>query len=276
MAWEDRPYYRDEPPRLKLTVPLPAPVTLVVMAVCLLLFLLVNVLHFYTIGTLGELTFIDHRAFSQPWRWLTYAYIHGSGSHIFWNLLGLYFFLPPLERVWGWRRAFAFYTLGTIAAGITFGLMCLFYPFGGLIGASGGILASLGACAYLFPEMTFFGIIPIRVAAALFGILYLLTIAGDKDPSDAAHLGGLIFGFFAPYYGRHFTHHVAGGFMQRMAQKRKSRERQRAVDEQQEIDRILQKVHDSGMNSLSRSERKTLARATERQRQTDGARAARR
>ena len=45
------------------------------------------------------------------------------------------------------------------------------------------------------------------------------------------------------------------------------------ADEQQSIDRILQKVHDSGMNSLSRSEKKALARATERQRQADLARA---
>src|SRR5207249_3873315 len=147
----------------------------------------------------------------QPWRWVTYAYLHGSGRHIFWNLLVLYFFLPPLERAWGWKKAFGFYTLGTIAAGVTFGIMNLFYPFFGLVGASGGILAAMGACAYLFPDMMFFFIVPIRVAVALFAILYLLTISGDKDASDAAHLGGLVFGFFAPYYGRKFF----GGFSQR-------------------------------------------------------------
>jgi membrane associated rhomboid family serine protease len=272
MAWEDRPYNRDEPPRLRVSVPMPGPMTMAVMGTCLLSFLLLNVFHVLPIYEYGELTFRGGRAFTQPWRWITYAYLHGSGGHIFWNLLGLYFFLPPLERVWGWRRAFAFYTIGTIVAGVTFGLLCLLFPFGGLIGASGGILAALGACAYLFPEMTFLGIIPIRVAAALFGILYLLTIAGDKDASNAAHLGGLVFGFFAPYYGSRFSSRFLEGFKRH----RRQREIIAEQEESQTIDRILQKVHDHGMNSLTRGEKNALKRATDRQRRTEDARPSRR
>src|SRR6266550_8268310 len=147
MAWEDRPYYRDEPPRVKISVPMPLPVTMAIMGLCLVMFIVVNVSHVMTPLRYGKLTFLDALAFKQPWRWVTYAYLHGSGSHLFWNMLGLYFFLPPLERAWGWKRALGFYTLGTIAAGVMFGVMNLFYSFFGLIGASGGILAALGACA---------------------------------------------------------------------------------------------------------------------------------
>jgi len=57
------------------------------------------------------------------------------------------------------------------------------------------------------------------------------------------------------------------------------RRRQRVVtserDEQESIDRILAKVHHQGMNSLNWSERRTLKRATERQRQADLERARR-
>src|SRR5205085_207897 len=114
--WEDRPYYRDEPPRVRISVPMPGAMTMTVMGVCLAVFVLVNGLHFYGAAQWCELSFRHVLAFKQPWRWLTYAYLHGSGSHIFWNLLGLYFFLTPLERTWGWKKAFVFYTLGTIAA----------------------------------------------------------------------------------------------------------------------------------------------------------------
>ena len=276
MAWEDRPYYRDDqPPGVRWAVPMPSPLTIGIMAACLLVFLVVNVFGARSIFFWGELTFLGHglgSGWTQPWRWLTYAYLHGSGSHIFWNLLGLYFFLPPLERVWGPKRAFGFYTLGTIAAGFAFWVMCLFYPFPGLVGASGGIFAALGACAYLFPEISFFGIIPIRIAAALYGVFFLLSISGDKDPADAAHLAGLIFGFFAPYYGRH----AFSGLSRRWEQRRREAAVKAEQYDQSEIDRILQKVHDSGMNSLSRGEKATLKRATERQRRADLARAARR
>ena len=271
MGWEDRPYYRDEPPRVRVSVPMPGRMTMIVMGACLAVFFIGNVFRANWIFNWFWLTFDDGTAFKHPWRWVTYAYLHGGGAHLFWNLLGLYFFLTPLERVWGWKRAFTFYTLGTVAGAITFGVMCIFYPFPGIVGASGGILAALGACAYLFPEMMIFMIIPIRVFAALAGVLYLLTVAGDRNPSDAAHLGGLVFGFFAPYYGRH----VWSRLSEQMKTTRRRNDVAAEQREQEQIDRILQKVHASGMNSLSWSERRTLKKATERQRQREAARASR-
>jgi membrane associated rhomboid family serine protease len=276
MAWEDRSYYRDEPPRLKWSVPMPTPLTVAIMGACVVMFIMVNIMGAGAPLRYGDLTFRQGLAFKQPWRWVTYAYLHASGSHLFWNMLVLYFFLPPLENVWGWRRTLGFYTLGTIAAGVTFGLMNLFYPFVGLIGASGGILAALGACAYLFPEMMIFLVIPIRVCAALIAVLYLLTVAGDKNPADAAHLGGLAFGFFAPYYGRKlFGGTLLGGFSQKIQTKRRRAEVDLERKEQETIDRILAKVHADGMNSLSWSEKRALRKATEKQRQREVARARR-
>ena len=48
-----------------------------------------------------------------------------------------------------------------------------------------------------------------------------------------------------------------------------ARKQKRLADEQAEVDRILQKVHDQGLNSLTPSERKTLSRATQRQRERE-------
>jgi membrane associated rhomboid family serine protease len=271
MAWDNREYYRDEPPRIRMAIPMPGKLTLAIMAANFLVFLLLNVFRLVEIADFAVLDFRGGSAFRHPWQFVTYAYLHGGGSHLFWNMLGLYFFLTPLEEVWGWRKTLGFYTLGTVAAALTFGVMCIFYPFAGLMGASGGVLAALGACAYLFPQMMIFMVIPIRVAAALLAVLYLLTIAGDRNPSDAAHLGGLVFGFFGPYYGGHFVRDS----LRKWETRRQQAEEVSQEREQETIDRILQKVHDSGMNSLSRAEKKALARATERQRKSDQAREAR-
>jgi membrane associated rhomboid family serine protease len=226
----------------------------------------------------GRLTFIDGLAFTQPWRWITYQYLHGSGGHLFFNMLTAYFFVPVLEQMWGWRKTFLFYTAGGIAAGVVYGLMSLAYPNVGLIGASGSLLAILGAVAVIAPDMQvlMMMVIPMtmRVMAILFAVLYLLNIIGDRNMSDTAHLGGMAFGAAYAYFERHF-----GGAIDRQrhqwGQRRKRREATAERDEQETIDRILEKVHQKGMNSLSWSERRTLKRATERQRQTEAARARR-
>ena len=54
--------------------------------------------------------------------------------------------------------------------------------------------------------------------------------------------------------------------------KQAEQERQRKIDDEAEIDRILAKVSASGMHSLSRSEQQTLKNATERQQKRDAAR----
>lgn len=250
---------------MNLGFPAPTPMALGVMAVCFVCFILQ-----YTttprFTDLGVFTFADHLAWKEPWRWITYQYLHESPGHIFFNLLGIYFFLPPLERIWGGRRAFIFYTLGGIVAGATYGIISVFshelYP---LIGASGAIMACIGAVALMFPEMSIWLIvitIPIRVVAVLFAIWYVLTVVASHDLSNAAHLGGLVFGFAAPYYGGP----VWRNFQRRAHRAQVKRNLDQERSDEQLVDRILQKVHDTGMHSLSRWERRALKRATERQR----------
>ncbi len=219
----------------------------------------------------GALTFRDGRAFTQPWRWVTYQYLHGGGAHLFFNMLALYFFLPSLERLWGWKRALAFYTGGGVFAGVLFGVICYLagrYP--PIIGASGSVLAIIGACAYLFPEQQVFVLIfaiPIRVLAVLLAIIYVLTIIGAPDHgfSDAAHLGGLAYGFLSPYaFGPAWSRFTRGMQVRRMR-----RETVEDQDEEEAVDRILDKVHSHGMHSLSWRDRRILRRATQRQRQRD-------
>ncbi len=282
MAWQDRDYNREDVqqggggiPPARLSFPPITRLALTLMAVNLIVFSVqaatAPMAGLSPLVEWGALSFANGLAWKQPWRWITYQYLHGSGTHLFFNCLACYFFLPRLEAHWGWRRALGFYTLGGIFAGALYGLMtAVFARLSFLIGASGSILACLGACALLFPSMQIILVlfcVPIRVAAALIAILYTLTVMGDRNLSDAAHLGGLAFGWFAPmtspWFRRWFIKYEAW---------QAAREFDFEQREQQEIDRILAKVHDKGMHSLTTAERRTLARATERQRKRDALR----
>jgi membrane associated rhomboid family serine protease len=286
MAWQDRPYYKEDGtggiPPVVFSFPKLTRLTIAIVLACLVLFLA----QAFTRGERvmdpvtywGRLTFFRGQALSQPWRWVTYQYLHGDAGHLFFNMLALYFFLPTLELMWGWKKALAFYTAGGIVAGITFGLISLFLPqpsLGmGLIGASGSVFAAMGAVALLSPNRQLILLVfpvPIRVAVGLFGAFFFLSTVADRNPSNAAHLGGLAFGFFAPWIGGPW----AARFRRNWEKRRTHRQATAERDELENIDRILEKVHQKGMNSLSWSERRTLKSATERQRQTEAARARR-
>ncbi|HEV7300303.1 MAG TPA: rhomboid family intramembrane serine protease [Tepidisphaeraceae bacterium] len=270
MGWQDRTYNTGGGDTIgpRLSDYKPRGLALVMILTVLGIF----ILQIFGIGPFlrewGSLRFDGGRGWWQPWRFITYQYIHGDGSHIFWNMLSMYFILPLMERTYGWRRTLGFYTLGGVAAGLTYAVMSYVWGHSILIGASGSILAVLGAVAALMPGIMFFGIIPVRILALLYAVLYVLTILHDRNMSNVAHLGGLAFGFIVPLIGQRFDWNLT----ERFTDYRRERSRRMEQDEQQAIDRILQKVHEHGMNSLSRSDRNTLKRATERQRVSDARR----
>jgi len=111
MAWEDRPYYREEGAggfgmRAKMGFTPPTPVAMGIMVACFATFILQAATGDFRTGRgLSEwcaLTFTDARAFTQPWRWITYQYLHFDAWHIFFNLIGIYFLVPPIERIWAY------------------------------------------------------------------------------------------------------------------------------------------------------------------------------
>ncbi|QOV89533.1 rhomboid family protein [Humisphaera borealis] len=295
MGWEDRAYHREDRnggiPPVQFRFPPITRLSGTLIVLNLVIFIVQASWDRYLMTYWGGLTFFEGWAFTQPWRWITYQYLHSSASHVFFNMLALFFFLPALEQVWGWRKALGFYTLGGIAAGIAFGLLCL--ATGGrapLIGASGSVFAAMGAVALLMPERQLILLVfpvPIRMAVALFAAFFLLASLADRDFSSAAHLGGLAFGFFAPW----LIAPKVSGLLDRVgfatpdpssaprgpgirARRKMEREAEAEAEEQKRVDEILAKVSSSGMNSLSRSERSFLKKATENQRKRDAAKVA--
>ncbi len=273
MAFQDRAYNGfGGAPSIHLALPPVTRLTMTLIIACLMVFLLqvassagAQIDANSRLVQFASLTFADRIALSQPWRLITYQYLHASTLQVVFNMIALFFFLPPLEKKWGWQRALAFYTAGGIAAGLAYGVMGLFTPLGPLVGASGSIMACLGACALLVPEMTLLGILPIRLAALFVAFLYMLAIVGDRNVADAAHLGGLAFGAIAPCTGARLWKRMHRNWQHQ----RVLRAAREELEENRLVDRILQKVSEHGLPSLTWTERRTLRRATIRRRQRD-------
>jgi len=203
----------------------------------------------------------------QLWRYITYQFLHAGLGHIFWNMFVLYFFGTMIENFWGSRKFLIFYLICGTTGGI-------FYPIlthigwlgvGTLVGASGSILGMLAAAAILFPRMVvyLFGVFPLKmyILAIILLAWSLLSILrpdiNDNAGGEAAHLGGMCAG--AIYVlSEKWRQRVKMKVHKNIWQKKMTEHR----DLQYEVDRILKKVHDKGMHSLTYKEKRVLKQAT--------------
>jgi membrane associated rhomboid family serine protease len=149
----------------------------------------------------------------EPWQVVTYAFLHGSWTHLGFNMLALYMFGGPLEELWGRRPFLVFYFACVIAAALTqlavMGVVSNgdhFYP---TLGASGGVFGLLLGFGMMYPHQTIMLLIPpIPMPAWLFVILYglvelFLGLTGrEAGVAHFAHLGGLAAGFILIQYWR--------------------------------------------------------------------------
>lgn len=224
----------------------------------------------------------------QVWRFITFQFLHASLTHLVFNMLGLWFVGSLVEQYLGPRRYLAFYLLcGMAGAALylllnaigyaitvtkpeiiphTFGLLFndTYTP---LVGASAGVFGVLIAAAFIAPDelVDVLMVIPMKMRTAVYLFLALATanlIFGGKNAGgDAAHVGGAIAGF---YFIRH-THLLRDFFQLIGGPKRRpipaSRAGQRTSSE---VDRILDKVRDQGLASLTDAERDTLRQSAAR------------
>ena len=141
------------------------------------------------------------------WQLVTYSLLHASFSHLFFNMLTLWFIGSYLERDWGPRRFIECYLFCVIGAAIVTVAIAYTHflgmnPQAETVGASGGIFGLLMAFGILYAEQEMFLFpLPFRIKAKyLIGIWIVVAIVAVFDPSQSgvavfAHLGGLLFGF---------------------------------------------------------------------------------
>ena len=140
----------------------------------------------------------------EPWQLVTYAFLHGSLTHIAFNMLGLYMFGGEIERLFGSRYFSLYYFACGVAAGVAHLVVTAWSggPAVPMVGASGGVYGLLLAFGIYFPHrkvLLLFPPIPLpaRVFVIAFAALELFfgitqTAAGV---AHFAHLGGMLGGF---------------------------------------------------------------------------------
>ena len=198
------------------------------------------------------------------YQFLTYMFLHGSFTHILFNMFALWMFGSVIERVWGPKKFLFYYIVCGVGAGIVQelvqygnyvaqGLSAYQYVnMGGAqismdtyinmwttIGASGAVYGILLAFGMIFPNERLFIIpipFPIKAKWLIVGYIAIELFSAMTGPGDGiahmAHLGGMLFGFLLIRYWRkhpggsqHFGRSYGQEFFDNM--KRKYDERQR-------------------------------------------------
>jgi membrane associated rhomboid family serine protease len=147
----------------------------------------------------------------QLWQLVTYSFLHGSLTHLFFNMLALYMFGSDVERLFGSRFFLRYYFACVVTAAIAHLAVTAWmgappYP---TVGASGATFGLLLAFAIYFPErkvlLIFLPIpLPARVFVVAYGALELfLGVTGTATGvAHFAHLGGMLGGWLMIRYGR--------------------------------------------------------------------------
>jgi membrane associated rhomboid family serine protease len=226
--------------------------------------------------------------FPEVWRFVGFQFLHANLTHLIFNMMGLWFFGPVVERYLGGKRYGAFYLLcGICGAGMYLLLNFLGTQFGApgkslpfllpndpttpLVGASAGVFGVIMAAAFLAPaaEVLVFMVIPMplrNLAYTLVGVaLITLFVGGDNAGGEAAHLGGAIAGFWLIRHPEklHALFDWMGTF-DPTSRSRRVRSLRRKGSATAEVDRILDKIQREGLHSLTQAERQTLREASRR------------
>jgi len=232
----------------------------------------------------------------QVWQLITYQFMHGGFSHILFNMFALWMFGSSIEDVFGSKKFLIFYLL----AGVSAGLLHLFVsPLLGsssavTIGASGSVYGVLIAYALFFPDNLIFlyFLIPVK-AKYLIGFLvvieFLAVDSASSGVAHLAHLGGALFGFLyimfdknsyvslknlfnkSSYYKSNPKKDLFTNPFSRTSQTDNDVQDANYYDinhkedseiNQAEIDKILDKISQSGYQNLTEHEKKILFQAS--------------
>lgn len=142
--------------------------------------------------------FVPALFLARPWTAITYMFLHANFSHIFFNMLVLYFFGPQVEERLGGGRFLTLYFVSGLFGAAT---SMLFNPLAGIVGASAAVFGVELAFAYFWPraQLLIWGIVPVE-ARTLIIIMTIISVLGGvglgmQNVAHFAHLGGFLGGW---------------------------------------------------------------------------------
>jgi membrane associated rhomboid family serine protease len=212
---------------------------------------------------------------ARPWTVVTYMFLHGGLGHIFFNMLGLFFFGPRVEDKLGGKNFLWLYFLSGIGGAV---FSFFFARNDAVIGASGAIYGVLVAFAMYWPreKIYIWAILPVEawlLVTIFIGFTLMSVRSASSGVAHFAHLGGVAFAF--GYVKWLDWRRGAGRRAFQAAQKpatpagsdRMALLRWRGIStaglhqlNREEVERLLAKAEAGGATSLTQAEREFLDR----------------
>ena len=222
----------------------------------------------------------------RPWTLITYMFTHKDIWHILFNMLWLYWFGRIFLEYLDERKLVAVYLLGGISGALVYILSFNVFPaFTGVvadsvaIGASASVMAVVIAIATYVPDYTvqlfLFGRIKIKYMALAIFILTSIMDFSVNSGGKLAHIGGAFFGYFYIISLQH-GHDIGKGFNRiidffvtifkprkklKVTYKKVATEYEYnkiKAEHQKRINNILEKISKGGYESLTKEEKETL------------------
>jgi membrane associated rhomboid family serine protease len=225
----------------------------------------------------------------KPWTLLTYAFFHFGFMHLFFNMMVLNFSSRLFLTFFTQKQYLGLYLLSAVFAGLCFvGCFYLLHQTSSMVGASAAIMALLVATTTYQPLMEIrlllIGNVKLWHITAVLLILDLLQIQIDNTGGHIAHLSGAFFGFIfikflqngidlsnivsflIDFFTNMFNKKKSTPFKKvHVNPKKPSTKKQSTIvvkdKTQQQIDEILDKISQSGYDSLTTEEKEFLFKA---------------
>ncbi len=239
---------------------------------------------------------------THPWAFITHMYMHEGFWHLLWNMLIFYWFGRIVGDLVGNQRVLPLYLISGLAGGVIFAITGRLLPSAAAgpvyaLGASSAVMGTVVAAGVLAPNyimrLLLIGDVKLKYIVAGLVFMDLIGMAGNVNTGGyIAHLGGSIFGWlFVLQLGNGTdwalpVNRFVDGF-NKLLQGLFSRTRRRPkvvyksdkqkpkaapktsggdaksdFNDQEKIDRILDKIKESGYDSLSKEEKAFLFNAS--------------
>jgi membrane associated rhomboid family serine protease len=214
------------------------------------------------------------------WQLLTFQFLHANLLHLLLNSLGVFTFGFAVEQFFGRNKFLLLYLISGVVGGLVHVLGGLVWPshFGvvemygvkqyiPMVGASAGLFGLIAAFAVMFPERNLtvylFFVFPVTVSAKVLlgvsaGISVLGVIIDTSNVAHGAHAGGMLGGWLMlRYFARRAVYQ--SDIVEEPPPQKVFKSETDFVSK--EVDPILEKISQHGIQSLTPAERKILDEA---------------
>lgn len=237
-----------------------------------------------------EVPSMPNELLQKPWTLFSYMFVHVEIWHILFNMLVFYWFGRLFLAYFNERQLVGLYVLGGLAGAVVYILAFNYIPFYAhihsvLIGASAAVMAIVFGIAFYRPELRmnlmFIGSVKLVYIALTMFVIDFISLDDMANPGGhVAHIGGAIVGFLFAFQikkGKDITGwlnrivdsivNLFSGFSSKNKSKMKVTYSRKESDyeynarkhsREADIDSILDKIKQSGYDSLSGDEKKRL------------------